>query len=292
MLYQKKEFLQSLSSLLGKYKHFCDETLSLIWTKPDELDQACFYALQSGGKRFRPALVWMVEEALGNVDWKKAPGPGLACEYFHTASLIADDLPCMDNDDFRRGKPTTHKQFAESTALLGSFALISEGFRAIAQTPLPSKQPMELHLYAISEASRTMGIQGLLGGQMLDMNAQLTHEKLLEMIDKKTGALFELCFLLGWIFGGGSKDRMDEVKSLSTDFGRAFQLIDDLDDYEQDLKANKKNNFAVLYGPEKASKTAEEYARSFQDKLSRLQIGHTGLSSLADFLLALSRSRV
>lgn len=285
MSFQKKEFVLSLEKLLGPYKSFCDESISRLWTNTDELSQACLYSLQSGGKRFRPSLVWMVQEGLNCSTWKKNVGPALACEYFHTASLIADDLPCMDNDDFRRGKLTTHKKFAESTALLASFALISEGFREIAQTPLPdSVEPLTLS-FAISEASRTMGIEGLLGGQMLDMKPQGVDEKLFVMVDKKTGALFELCFVLGWFFGGGDMKKMQEVRSLSHSFGRAFQLIDDIDDYEQDLLAKKDNNYAVLYGPEKAVMKAQEYIYSFQEALKPLGLEGSALSSLAEVLL-------
>ena len=185
MSFNKDAFLKPLLSLLGPYKEFCDTSIDSLWTGSTELDHACLYALQTGGKRFRPALVWMMQDALHFHDWKKYPGPALGCEYFHTASLIGDDLPCMDNDDFRRGKPTTHKQFSEATALLSSYALISEGFRMIAETPLPQGQDDSFHMKAISEASQTMGIAGLLGGQMLDLYPPGTDpEILMDIIDK------------------------------------------------------------------------------------------------------------
>lgn len=286
MAFQKDAFLQPLMELLSPYKDFCDVQLDALWTGQTELDRACLYALQTGGKRFRPALVWMMQEALQFHEWKKFPGPALACEYFHTASLIGDDLPCMDNDDFRRGKPTTHKQFSEAIALLSSYALISEGFRAIAETPLPAKQEASLHTKAISEASFTMGISGLLGGQMLDLSPPGTDpETLMAIIDKKTGALFELCFVLGWIFGGGQQEKLESVRALSHLFGRSFQLLDDIDDYEQDVRAGKKNNFAVLYGLEGAKQKAGEFMTSFKHELRELKIDRSPLSFLADSYL-------
>ena len=287
MSFLKPAFLLSLQTVLGPYKAYCDTVIDALWKGTTELDAACLYALQTGGKRFRPALVWMVEEALGQGSWKQNPGPALACEYFHTASLIADDLPCMDNDDFRRGKPTTHKQFSESTALLSSFALISEGFRAIAETPLLPKQDPHLLSFAISEASRTMGIPGLLGGQQLDLHPpKHDFDTLMEIVDKKTGALFELCFVLGWIFGGGKKERIDDVRGLASSFGRAFQLIDDIDDYEQDIKAHKTNNCAVRFGLEEVISQAKSYALEFKERLQLLHIEKKDLQSLADVLLS------
>jgi len=170
--------------------------------------------------------------------------------------------------------------------LLGSYALISEGFRAIAETKLPNGQVASLHTQAISEASYTMGISGLLGGQMLDLSPPGTDpEMLMAIIDKKTGALFELCFVLGWIFGNGDQKKLSEVRSLSHKFGRAFQLIDDLDDYEQDVRAGKQNNFAVLYGLEGAVNKAKEYIVAFKKGLEGLKIDQSPLKLLADALL-------
>lgn len=281
MSFQKQEFLLALAQVIGPYKDLADGIIKKEWIAKDELSQACLYSLETGGKRFRPALVWMVQEGLRYPLWKEHSGVALACEYFHTASLIADDLPCMDNDDFRRGKPTTHKKYSESTALLASFALISEGFCAIAKTPLPQSQEASLLSFSISEAGRTMGIDGLLGGQMLDLQTQGSTEKLFAMVDKKTGALFELCFVLGWVFGGGSSARLQEVKMLAQSFGRAFQLIDDIDDYDQDLIAKKENNYAVLYGVKKAESAAKAYIESFEKGLSNLQLEGSRLMDLA-----------
>lgn len=286
MSFHKATFIKALVDLLGPYKRVCDETITALWHGSTELDHACLYALQTGGKRFRPAIVWMMQDALGDTSWRQHPEAGLACEYFHTSSLIADDSPCMDNDDYRRGQLTTHKKFSESTALLASFALISEGFRAIAQMPLRETQDASTLSFAIFEASRTMGIDGLLGGQMLDLKPQdMSEEQLWKMVDQKTGALFELCFILGWIFGGGRKELSGQVQSLAISFGRAFQLIDDLDDYEQDLAMGKVNNYAVLHGLEVAADKAKAYVYSFQEGLKTLGLSQSPLASLSDILL-------
>src|SRR5437016_8742652 len=126
-------FAESIFKALAPYKARIEpaivSSLSRFGEKT-ELRDACEYSLQTGGKRFRPAIVYMVTDALKSKN--DVTDAALAVEFFHTASLIADDLPCMDNDDFRRGRPTTHKVYPESVALLASFALIAAGFEYIA----------------------------------------------------------------------------------------------------------------------------------------------------------------
>ncbi len=263
-----KEFAERLHLIISPYKKRFEELLKEREDKGeygpvDELRRASLYALSSGGKRFRPAIVWMVSEALGQEKSSSCDNPALAVEYFHTASLIADDLPCMDNDDFRRGVPTTHKAFKESTALLASFSLIALGFESIAKTPLPKGASHEIYQRAVLEASQTMGAMGLIGGQTIDLSPP-DHEKetIEQIIDMKTGALFDLSFTLGWLFGGGALDHLSSVHKLACDFGRAFQILDDLDDLEKDLSQGKMINFAVTFGIQEAVSEIHRYAES------------------------------
>ena len=260
-----KEFADKLSSIISPYKKRFEELLSERenggeYGFVDELKKASVYALVSGGKRFRPAIVWMMAEALSKTDSRLCDNLALAVEYFHTASLIADDLPCMDNDDFRRGIPTTHKVFNEATALLASFSLIALGFESIAKAPLPHGATHELYQRAVIEASRTMGAMGLIGGQTIDLTPP-NHEKetIEKIIDMKTVALFDLSFILGWLFGGGSVELIPHVNSLARDFGRAFQILDDLDDLEKDRAQGKLINYALRFGVQEAIKEIRRY---------------------------------
>ncbi|MDB6080975.1 MAG: ispA [Chlamydiia bacterium] len=251
-----------------------------------ELCKACEYALSSGGKRFRPALVFMMADALQkNSDVSEA---AVAVELFHTASLIADDLPCMDNDDFRRGRPTTHKVYGEATALLASFALIASGFEYIA---LNAKRKEDVCQLALFHASKLNGIDALIGGQYLDLfQANLDRKKLYEIMEKKTISLFEVSFILGWLFGGGDSSQLGDVKKAAFDFGAAFQILDDLDDMEKDAAANRKANFGNLFGKLEAVKVVQEHVRSFQEGLQKLNLTSQPLTDLAQGMTELSKA--
>lgn len=202
------------------------------------LRDAVEYALTNGGKRLRPAIVFAVANELGsNQDVSDA---ALAVEFFHTASLIADDLPCMDNDDFRRGKPSLHKAFGEATAILATYALISEGYERIRKAA--QQTSFDVMQLAFAYATKNTGIRGATGGQYLDL---YDPQSLEEIIQKKTGTLFELAFVLGWLFGGGELSQLPAVEKLAADFGLAFQVRDDLEDTNQDTQ---EKNFALKYG--------------------------------------------
>jgi geranylgeranyl diphosphate synthase, type II len=257
----------------------------------NSLRDACEYALLNGGKRFRPALVLMIAKALGHgVDVSQA---ALSVEFFHTASLIADDLPCMDNDQERRNKPTLHLVYGESTALLATYALISAGYASLAQNAQLIRQSShpfahqshDLCRLAIENASHNTGLWGATGGQFLDLNPSLHRPLpyLQELIHKKTGTLFEISFVLGWIFGGGELSQLDRVKKSALHFGRAFQIADDLGDQEQDLTRGSLN-MANLLGEEKAQQIFHEEIDQFTQTLNELNLDRGDLQVMACLL--------
>ena len=208
-----------------------------------KLRDACSYALLNGGKRIRPLLVMMVAKALRTgLSVKEA---ALSVEYFHTASLIADDLPCMDNDDLRRDQPSLHRVFGEAVALLASYALISAAYEKIftsVQVLERAKEPFchrahETCTFALAHASRCAGILGATGGQFLDLFSKASSvQDVQNIIYKKTVTLFEVCFVFGWIFGGGDLKHIEKVKQAAFHFGMAFQIADDFHDFFQDKK--------------------------------------------------------
>ncbi len=263
-------------------KRFDSSFLSVLPSLGEDstVRQAIAYAMQSGGKRLRPAIVWMVAEALHSpiaVDLA-----AVAVEFFHISSLITDDLPCMDNDDFRRGVATTHKAFSEATAIMASFALTSAGFELMARTPIPQERQGAVLHAAFSTASRAIGLNGLIGGQQFDLRPQGFDEKSINTImDLKTGALFEVCFVLGWLFGGGVVAKLDDLHRLATHFGRAFQIMDDLDDIEQDKEAGKKVNYALLFGVEEARNSVRSHVEGFCALADELSLGESPLVTLA-----------
>jgi len=283
-----KEKTPSPSLVNEKIKSFQKAINQKIQEKIDlfppagRLKEACEYALLTKGKRFRPALVFMVAQALQKgFDVTSA---ALATEYFHTASLIADDLPCMDNDDERRNQPTVHKIYGETVAVLASYALIAEGYSAIADAGKsfdadPTKGAMRV-MIALENVAFNAGLSGAAGGQFLDLfPPDQREETLREMVHKKTTALFEISFMLGWLFGGGDLDKLPHVKKCASHFGMAFQVADDLDDIDQDLENG--SNLAVVLGKETAKNIFFEETKLYRTLLQELQIDSPDLLGLA-----------
>lgn len=262
--------------------------LQLIEKKLDEailgfgpknaLRDAIAYSLKNGGKRFRPALVLIIAKALGKgLDASKG---ALAVEFFHTASLIADDLPCMDDDDERRNQPSLHVAFGESTALLASYSLISAGYDFIRMNSSQKILPL-----ALEAASFNTGIFGLSGGQYLDIFSQEHDEKSLrEIIQKKTGALFELSFVLGWLFGGGEIEKFALVKKAAHHFGASFQIVDDFLDLDKDKKEGRKINAPLILGESKALNWLSEELFLFEKALKELNLQSKELTAMAEAL--------
>lgn len=245
-----------------------------------DLSEACQHALR-GGKRFRPALVYLIGQAMGSsVD----PTPAaLAVEFFHTASLVADDLPCMDNDDERRGSPAVHVVYGESTALLVTYALISEGYYCLAHKTAQVSD--EARLAAIENASYNTGLHGATGGQYLDLfPPDINRETLVEVIVKKTVSLFEVAFVLGWLYSGGSVNRLPEVKAAAYHFGMAFQIADDFEDEVQDTAHACRVNFVLACGKQEALERFHQEIQAYREMLKRLDLNSQSLQLLAEVL--------
>jgi geranylgeranyl diphosphate synthase type II len=256
-----------------------------------KLRDACEYALRSGGKRFRPLIVLLISEALGN--GLSVFEAALSAEFFHTASLIADDLPCMDNDDERRDKPALHKIYGETIALLASYALISAGFEKISCNAAVMREASSPFCHfsdracvlAHESAARCAGILGATGGQFLDLfppNHNLDTIK--EAIYKKTVTLFEASFVFGYLFGGGDAHLLDQVKKAAYHFGMAFQTADDIADMAQDEKKQRETSLARLIGKERAVLLFEEEMRHFRKSMQELNLLTHSFEKMCDIL--------
>ncbi|HEY5259079.1 MAG TPA: polyprenyl synthetase family protein [Rhabdochlamydiaceae bacterium] len=257
-----------------------------------KLRDACEYALTNGGKRFRPLIVMMVAEALGN--GLNVAEAALSVEFFHTASLIVDDLPCMDNDDERREKPSLHKVYGETIALLASYALITAAFEKIHRNAQHMKEAGAPYaatsdracVLALESAAHCAGILGATGGQFLDIfPPSHTLETLKEVIYKKTVTLFEVAFVFGWVFGGGDMDELDRVKKAAYHLGMAFQVADDIDDLEQDEKNQREMNMARFVGKERALSLFEDEMRLFHKHLRELNLDSPSFHKMSDVLI-------
>lgn len=270
-------------------KEEIEEEIKALFQEENELSKAVTYALLSGGKRIRPLIVHYIAEALGqNLPVMDA---ALSVEFFHTASLIADDLPCMDNDVLRRGKKSLHEMFGETIALLASYALISEAFKKIEENgkkmaavhPDLSLKALEAVSIALEQASLSSGIKGAVLGQYYDLfgikKEKLTEELLEKILYLKTGTLFEGAFVLGWVFGGGDFKKLSEVKKLARHFGFAFQIRDDLKDIKNDKK-KEGLNFALCFGEELAKKRVKKEMELCLELLKNLFLEKSKIHSL------------
>lgn len=285
---------QTLTHAFQQYKLIIDEKIKeFLPTIGDKstLREAVEYSLLNGGKRLRPALVFIVAKAVGfDSDVSFA---ALAIEFFHTASLVADDLPCMDNEDFRRNKPTVHKVYGEATAVLVTYTLISAAYECLAKCGdefARSNAPHALShdkitLLSLTNATRNTGLFGATGGQFLDLNPpNLSIDTLREVIQKKTVSLFEISFMIGWLFGGGDLKQTDLIKKAAYHFGMAFQIADDLGDMAQDRENECKVNFASALGMEKAIKVFHDEIEQFQKTARNLKIDSPELMEIAVYL--------
>jgi len=280
----------SFSSYLEKVDQKITQSL-LGFGEKTKLRDACEYALMSGGKRFRPLIVILVAEALNN--HLDASDVALAVEFFHTASLIVDDLPCMDDDDQRRDKPSTHKIYGESTALLASYSLMTAGFGKIHQNaevlkksslPFSASSDVICSL-ALSIATQCSGILGATGGQFFDLfPPDHSLETAQRIISQKTGALFEIAFTFGWLFGGGDIKQLGLVKKLAHHFGFAFQVADDLHDIKQDQQEKLKLSIAYMLGPEKALEYFQSELSSCCEHLKKLGLFTPSFEKIIDML--------
>jgi geranylgeranyl diphosphate synthase type II len=257
------QYIKLTEENLSKYN---DHTESNAPQK--ELIDAMNYSLEAGGKRVRPALVYAFCEALGG-SITSAIAPACAIEMIHTFSLIHDDLPAMDNDDFRRGKPSCHKKFGEAMAILAGDALSVLPYEIIADSPdLTADQKVLI----ISVLANSVGRDGMIGGQVIDMlneeRSDVTEEELRNMYRCKTGQLIAVSCVMGAICADASRETLRSAAEYGLRLGLAFQIIDDILDVtstQEELgkpigsdERENKTTFVTLFGLEKAIELADK----------------------------------
>jgi geranylgeranyl diphosphate synthase type II len=281
---------------IGAYRKQIEEELRCSIERLGEknrLRDACEYALTNGGKRLRPIFVLMIADAIGK--GLDAMPAALGVEFFHTASLIADDLPCMDDDDTRRSRPSLHKAFGESIAILSSYTLIAAGYGAIYENGKKMKEHPHLGFRAdavsvlcLESATRCAGLKGATNGQFLDLYPPDSKlETIQKIMFQKTVTLFEISFIFGWLFGGGDPERLDLVRKSAYHLGMAFQIADDLQDDLQDTEQQSAVNIATICGKEKAFSLFEEEMALFEETLKDLGLFKGPLKEVVDWFLSL-----
>jgi len=260
------------------------------------LFEAMRYSLLDGGKRLRPILALASCEAIGgSID--DAMNYACALEMIHTYSLIHDDLPVMDNDDLRHGKPTNHKVYGDAIATLAGDALVTDAFAAVARSPLAERSP-EVVLEVIAELSDAAGSRGMVSGQVIDLQGEgraMNLEELEYLHRKKTGALFLASVRGGARLGGATLPQLQYLTEYARTLGLCFQVVDDLLDVEASTeqvgkRTNKdqaagKNTYPVLMGIERSRALAHELERRAQAALSSFDHRTEPLRAIASFVV-------
>ena len=254
-----KQYRDFIEECLGKwFAQFHDEPQKVLY-------EAMEYSVLGGGKRIR-AILALEFCRLCCGDWKKAASFAAAIEMIHAYSLIHDDLPAMDNDDYRRGKLTNHKVYGEGMAILAGDALLSDAFSCAAAAELPGKDVT----FAIQILAGNIGSLGMVGGQVLDILSEervLTEQEVLDIQTRKTGALINASCALGVIAGGGTEKQLQAACSFAGALGLAFQIRDDMLDVigtQEEMGKGvgtdaTKNTFVRLYGLEKCEELVQKY---------------------------------
>jgi len=228
-----------LKSYLKKMQQLVDEALEKYLPPnnelPSSIHEAMRYSMFAGGKRVRPVLMLAACEAVDG-DISKALPAACAMEMIHTYSLIHDDLPAMDNDDFRRGKPTNHKVFGEATAILAGDALLTEAFILLSNPEFTRGIPPDILLRVVHEIAVCAGSRGMIGGQVVDMESEgkkdIDFATVQYIHTHKTGALIKASLKCGALLGGADGKRLDAVTRYGEAVGLAFQIADDILDIE------------------------------------------------------------
>ncbi len=264
-----------LKAHLAERKAQVDQALQQCLPTPAGLEknllEASRYSLFAGGKRLRPILCLQAAEVVGG-DWQAVMPAACALEFIHTYSLIHDDLPAMDNDDFRRGKPTNHKVFGEAMAILAGDNLLTEAFGLIAGVQPSTMMPADRLLESVHVLVKASGYRGMIGGQVIDLeceNRQVDLAMVEYMHIRKTGALISASLEIGALLGGGSPQQVRQLTRYGHHFGLAFQITDDVLDIEGDAAvmgktpgsdaAKNKQTYPVLTGLGRAKEAARDH---------------------------------
>jgi geranylgeranyl diphosphate synthase type II len=288
----------NLRELLAQQQRLVDAELDRLVppesTPPETIHRAMRYSLFAGGKRIRPILCMEAAHTAGNA------GDGVAAcacslELIHTYSLIHDDLPALDNDDYRRGKLTNHKVFGDAMAILAGDALLTLAFQVLAQLPVSDDRKTRLTA-ELATASGTVG--GMIGGQVADLEGEgkPPDAQLLETIHRaKTGALLRASLRMGAIFAGAGEEAYAALSCYGEHIGLAFQIVDDILDVEESSAAlgktagkdaaQHKITFPAVYGLETSRRMAEEECARAHQVLAPFGGGAVRLHELADLIV-------
>lgn len=254
------------------------------------------YSLKSGGKRLRPILTLEACKIVGGNEEDAIPF-AMAIEMIHTYSLIHDDLPSLDNDDLRRGKPTNHKVYGEAMAILAGDGLLNYAYEIMLSSSLNKDNP-EKYLRAIGEIAKSAGIYGMIGGQVVDVESENTlipKEKLDYIHLNKTAAIMVGCMRAGAIVGNANEEQLEKVTKYAKNIGLSFQIVDDILDIIGDESKlgkhvgsdieNNKSTYPSLIGIEKSKEVATQLINEARENIKTLNGDYSFLDGLANYII-------
>ncbi|MEH2323726.1 MAG: geranylgeranyl diphosphate synthase CrtE [Nostoc sp.] len=290
----------NLAAYLKERQKLCDTALdrAIPIIYPEKIYEAMRYSLLAGGKRIRPILCLATCEMMGGTIEMAMP-TACAVEMIHTMSLIHDDLPAMDNDDYRRGKLTNHKVYGEDVAILAGDGLLALAFEFVA-IETPQSVNRELVLQVIARLGRALGAAGLVGGQVVDLESEGKSDISLETLNfihqHKTAALLEACVVCGGIIAGASPEDVQRLTRYAQNIGLAFQIIDDILDITstqeqlgktagKDQKAQKVT-YPSLWGLEESRSKAQELVKAACAELEPFGERAKSLQAIAHFIIS------
>ncbi|MCC0637253.1 MULTISPECIES: polyprenyl synthetase family protein [unclassified Clostridioides] len=258
--------------------------------------EAMNYSLSAGGKRLRPILTLEACKVVGGNEEEAIPF-AIAIEMIHTYSLIHDDLPALDNDDLRRGRPTNHKVYGEAMGILAGDALLNYAFEVMLAGSINKENP-EKYLKAINEIAKGAGIYGMIGGQVVDVeseNKQIEKEKLDYIHMNKTAAMMVGCMRAGATIGGANSEQMEEITKYAKNIGLSFQIVDDiLDIVGDEIKLGKKvgsdienhkSTYPSLLGLDKSKEIAHNLIDEAKKSIEKLSDNVDFLKGLAEYII-------
>ncbi len=270
-----EKFLKKESAKIERALSAC---LPKAGERPAALHEAMRYAVLGGGKRVRPILALAACRAVGGAEHAVMPA-ACAIELIHSYSLVHDDLPCMDDDDMRRGRPSCHKKFGEDTALLAGDALLTLAFKMLGAPAAARVTDASRRLEAIRLVADAVGSRGMVGGQMVDIECQGKETDLptLEYINtQKSGALIAVSTRIGAYLGGGSPREVEALYKYGKYVGLLFQIVDDILDGE---------GYAKTIGVPEARQEAAELVRKAKNQLKPFSTKGHVLGEIADFIM-------
>lgn len=285
------KFEEQLTKYQTAIEGYLQDNCSVYPCEPQQtLFESMRYSLLAGGKRLRPVFVFDFCRMCGG-DWEKATLFAAALEAIHTSSLIHDDLPCMDNDDYRRGRLTNHKVYGEDVAVLAGDALLIAAFSYISKADYSA----DVRIRAVEVLADCVGELGMVGGQMLDIQSEqrrCTEQEVLDIQSRKTGALIRAAAVLGVLAGNGSEEQVRAASDFADHIGLAFQIRDDMLDQIGNAEVlgkavhtdAVKNTFVQIYGIEACDKMVKEHTELAKRALQSFSKNGFMLD-LADYLI-------